>query len=116
MTLNIGKAALLLVLLVVSGLMLAAARQPDIIIKAERFKYTPNIIELKAGAAVNLHITSQDVLHGFSIPTLKIRTDLEPNKTVVVSIPPLSVGEYPIVCDIFCGTNHSSMSARLVVK
>ena len=94
-----------------------ADKDVDIIsIRAERYKYTPNIVRLKAGQVVELHIQSKDILHGFSIPQLNIRADLEPQKTTIVSIPALQPGEYPFMCDIFCGTNHSSMSGRIVVK
>jgi cytochrome c oxidase subunit 2 len=92
------------------------AQVPVIEIKAQRFHYTPDVIELSAGQAVELHLSSADVLHGFSIPQLKIRADIVPGTITVVSIPALAAGEYRIACDIFCGANHSSMSAKLVVK
>lgn len=85
-------------------------------ITAKRFEYQPHVITLQAGTAAELHIRSKDALHGFHIPSLKLRADLMPGKTVKVSLPPLEKGEYPFLCDIFCGTDHSHMQGRLVVQ
>jgi cytochrome c oxidase subunit 2 len=87
-----------------------------IAIKAKRFEYKPNRITLPVGQAAELHIQSLDVLHGFYIPRLNIRADLVPGKTSVVLLPPLQSGEYPFVCDIFCGMKHDHMQGRLIVK
>ena len=111
--------AILLYVLTYSGLVSAQMEDKDVHIfniKAERYHYTPNMIVVKAGRAVELHIQSKDVLHGFSIPRLNIRADLVPNETAIIKLQGLESGVYPFACDIFCGENHSSMSGRIVVK
>lgn len=95
---------------------LSAAETQTIEITAQRFHYQPQQVRLHAGQTAQLRIRSHDVLHGFFIPKLNIRADLEPDKTVTVVLPPLSKGVYPFACDIFCGTEHSHMQGSLLVE
>ena len=95
---------------------LSVAETQIIEITAQRFHYQPQQVRLPAGQAAQLQIRSKDVLHGFFIPKLNIRADLEPGKTVTVDLPPLSKGVYPFACDIFCGTEHSHMHGSLLVE
>lgn len=85
-------------------------------VTAKRFGYEPSQIKLRQPETVELHIRSSDVLHGFSIPELGIRADLLPGQTTVVELSNIKPGNYLIMCDIFCGTEHSSMQATLIVK
>lgn len=84
-------------------------------VTARRYQYEPAKIVIPANRRAELHITSKDVLHGFYIPKLNIRADLNPGRTTVVALPELAVGEYPFACDIFCGSHHSGMGGRIVV-
>jgi cytochrome c oxidase subunit 2 len=85
-------------------------------ITAVRFVYQPNTIRLHAGQATELHLRAMDILHGFYIPKLNIRADLEPGKTVTIVLPPLAKGVYPFACDNFCGTGHGEMQGSLLVE
>ena len=95
----------------------AAAAQTvhDVQIVAARFAFEPATIEVTAGERVRLVIRSKDVVHGFSIPDLKIDVQIpaggEPITVEFAAPPP---GRYDIACSEFCGTGHGEMKAALV--
>ena len=95
----------------------AVAAQPvhDVQIVAARFAFEPATIEVTAGERVRLVIRSKDVVHGFSIPDLKIDVQIPAGGeliTVEFAAPP--PGRYDIACSEFCGTGHGQMKAALV--
>ena len=93
------------------------AQQPRTIeVVAQRFAYTPNEIQLRAGERVVLAVTSKDFEHGMSFPDLKLRIDLIPDRVVRLELPPLPAGTVPFLCDNFCGDDHEDMHGRLVVQ
>ena len=85
-------------------------------VTAQRFTFTPNEIVVKKGQPVVLAFSSLDFVHGFNIPSLKLRADLPPGKITRVRFTPDRVGEHPFVCDNFCGEGHEDMHGRIVVK
>ncbi len=98
---------------------LALQAQPaprTIEIVARRFRYTPSDITVQAGERVVLAVTSQDFEHGLSLPDLKLRIDLVPDRVVRLELPPLKPGRYGFLCDNFCGDDHEDMHGRLVVQ
>ena len=84
-------------------------------IEAKRFSFTPNRIALKKGEAVVLEVTALDFAHGFNIPDMNMRTDLIPGKAVRVPLTPETTGEFPFLCDNFCGSGHEQMEGALIV-
>ena len=93
------------------------AEAPERIIKitAHKFAYEPDRIDLKVGEPVVLELTSKDVTHGFKIPDLGLRADLEPGETARVRLVPEKAGTFEFYCDNFCGIDHENMSATIVV-
>jgi cytochrome c oxidase subunit 2 len=83
---------------------------------AQRFRFTPNEITLKAGQPAVLAITSLDFVHGFNVPALGIRTDLLPGRVTSVAIGALAPGRYDFLCDNFCGGGHEEMNGTIVVS
>ena len=108
-------------LIVFSGLALSRlgnAQTDERVVKitAHKFAYEPSQIELKLGEPVVLELTSKDVLHGFNIPDLGLRTDVEPGETARVRLVPQKAGTFEFHCDNFCGLDHEDMSAKIIVK
>ena len=108
-------------LIVFSGLAvprLGNAQTDERVVKitARKFSYEPSEIELKLGEPVVLELTSKDVLHGFNIPDLGLRTDVEPGETARVRLVPQKAGTFEFHCDNFCGLDHEDMSATIIVK
>ncbi|MES2072084.1 MAG: cupredoxin domain-containing protein [Pseudomonadota bacterium] len=96
---------------------LAGANAPVKVIRisARKFQFTPAEVRLKRGEEVILELSTQDVLMGFSVPGLKMRSDLVPGKTQTLRFSPDQAGEYEFLCDVFCGSGHEEMSGKLIV-
>jgi cytochrome c oxidase subunit II len=96
----------------------SAAQTSERVIKitAHKFEYEPNEIHLKVGEPVVLELTSKDVTHGFNIPDLGLRADLEPGETVRLRLVPEKSGTFEFHCDNFCGIDHENMSATITVQ
>ena len=84
-------------------------------IVAKKFSYAPNVIMLKKGRPVVLEFTTLDVMMGFNVPDMKVRTDIIPGKVSRVHLVPDKVGTFPFVCDVFCGSGHEDMSGSIIV-
>ena len=95
-----------------------AAQAPERVIHvtAERFKFTPAVIQLKVGEPVVLELTSLDRKHGFAVPDLKIDETIEAGKTLRVRVMPDKPATYDFHCSIFCGSGHEEMTGQIVVS
>nr|YP_010378644.1 cytochrome c oxidase subunit II [Acanthobdella peledina]QYC97724.1 cytochrome c oxidase subunit 2 [Acanthobdella peledina]UZT67786.1 cytochrome c oxidase subunit II [Acanthobdella peledina]UZT67799.1 cytochrome c oxidase subunit II [Acanthobdella peledina]UZT67851.1 cytochrome c oxidase subunit II [Acanthobdella peledina]UZT67864.1 cytochrome c oxidase subunit II [Acanthobdella peledina] len=60
-------------------------------------------------------ITSADVLHSWTIPSLGIKMDAVPGRINQVSFMPISPGIYYGQCSEICGVNHSFMPISIEV-
>lgn len=95
----------------------AAGDAPRVVhVTARRFEYEPSEIRVHAGEAVTLELESLDRTHGFSIPELHVRADVEPGKTTRVPLPQAAPGIYVFACDVFCGSHHEEMAGELIVE
>jgi len=64
---------------------------------------------------IKLIMTSQDVLHSFYIPSMRIKQDVIPGTYTTLSFNSDKIGEFQIFCAEFCGTTHSGMLAKMKV-
>jgi cytochrome c oxidase subunit 2 len=85
-------------------------------IKAERFKFTPDVIRVKAGTLVRLEITSVEGTHGFQLGAFGIDERIEENQTKITEFYASKQGEYGIRCSHFCGIGHMGMTAKVIVE
>ena len=83
---------------------------------SKRFAFEPNVISVSRGDTVLLHITSADVAHGIAIPEFGVNTYLPAGETVDVEFIADQTGEFPFRCNVFCGSGHSQMTGRVVVR
>ncbi len=65
---------------------------------------------------VKLDLISLDVIHGFSIPSFRIKEDVVPGKENTIWFIPQQLGDFLIYCSYYCGLNHSFMGSKVVVK
>jgi len=102
---------------VMAASMAPAADSPEqtVTVTAKKFQFTPNEITVRQGVPVVLKITSQDVLHGFNCPGLKIRADVKPGQENVLRFTPDKAGTFPFHCDNFCGSGHGGMTGTITV-
>lgn len=67
-------------------------------------------IELPVNRPVEFYVTSDDVLHGFSILALGVRIDANPGQvTTTAVVTPTQIGSYAVRCVEMCGLFHSNM-------
>lgn len=98
------------------GVQEGASKEQFVQVTARRFTFTPNEIVVQRGRPVLLEIASEDFVHGFNVPALKLRADLPPGIITRLRFTPKRVGVYDFVCDNFCGAGHEEMHGRIVVK
>lgn len=74
-----------------------------------------NEMHVPLGQPVTLHVTSQDVIHSFWVPDMRIKADMVPGLINTLRFTPTHVGRYQIVCTEFCGTQHGEMNKQWFV-
>ncbi|MGA7156607.1 MAG: cytochrome C oxidase subunit II [Acidobacteriaceae bacterium] len=70
---------------------------------------------LPANREVDLALVSQDVIHGFAIPQMRIKQNAVPGQTAHIHFTPETPGDYAILCTQVCGLGHYRMLATLRV-
>jgi len=64
---------------------------------------------------VELHVTSQDVIHNIFVREMRLQQDAVPGLVVPVHFTAEKIGQYEIVCTQLCGLGHSRMHSYLNV-
>lgn len=101
---------------VVSGNEPVAASVKEFKITAKQFSFTPDTIEVSKGDRARLIVTSMDVPHGISIPEYGINERLDPGIPKTIEFTADKEGTFTTFCSVFCGSGHSSMKGKIVVK
>ena len=94
----------------------AAESVKEFKITAKRFQFEPSTIEVSKGDRVRLLVTSTDVPHGIAITEYGINERLDPGKEVKIEFTADKEGTFTAFCSVFCGSGHSGMKGRLIVK
>ena len=87
----------------------------DAYLLAQMWRYYP-ILKLKKGQTYRLHISSVDLQHGFSLQPMNMNFQVLPGYDHVLTITPTSAGEFPVICNEFCGIGHHMMTGRILVE
>ena len=85
-------------------------------ITAKQFAFEPSTIEVNKGDKVRLIVTSVDVPHGIAIPEYGINERLDPGKPAKIEFTADKQGTFTAFCSVFCGSGHSGMKGKIVVK
>ena len=101
--------------LVLITLPLRGAVASRVALKVNKFSFTPSELRLKTGVAVTLMLSTEDFVHGFSVPDFNTRIDLVPGKTVELTLTPNRAGRFVFLCDNFCGDGHDRMTGTMIV-
>jgi cytochrome c oxidase subunit 2 len=64
---------------------------------------------------VIVDITSKDVIHNYSVPSMRLSQDAIPGTRIPIWFHPIKEGQYEIVCGQLCGSGHGLMKAMLYV-
>ena len=70
---------------------------------------------LPANTEVDLTLRAQDVIHGFSVPELRLKQNATPGMTSHIHFTPTRPGDYAILCTQVCGMGHYRMQATVRV-
>jgi cytochrome c oxidase subunit 2 len=74
-----------------------------------------NELHVPRGQAIKLKMTSEDVIHSFFVPAMRVKADVIPGKYTTLWFQPDTVGVYHLFCSQYCGAEHSRMVGRVVV-
>lgn len=75
---------------------------------------TPTLF-VPLGEPVRLTMSSTDVIHSFYIPAFRVKKDVVPGRYSYIWFTATMEGEFPIFCTEYCGDEHSSMLAKVIV-
>jgi cytochrome c oxidase subunit 2 len=70
---------------------------------------------LPAGHEIDLTLRAQDVIHGFSVPELRLKQNAIPGEIIHIHFTATAPGTYAILCTQLCGLGHYRMNANLRV-
>jgi len=74
-----------------------------------------NELHVPVGRRVKLTMTTEDVLHDFSIPAFRTKADVVPGRYTYIWFEATKPGKYHIFCAEYCGLNHSGMGGFVYV-
>jgi nitrous-oxide reductase len=87
---------------------------------AMRSHFSPDIIRVKKGDHVMIHLTSlermPDYTHGFAIPGYNLQASLDPGEVVTVEFHADKPGSFAFYCTEFCSALHLEMQGWLLVE
>jgi len=82
---------------------------------AGRYGFFPKHLRLPAGKPVTFRWASLDVLHGVHIPMTNMSTMIVPGYVAEITTTFPNPGEYPLLCNEYCGLGHNHMWSTVSV-
>jgi cytochrome c oxidase subunit 2 len=67
------------------------------------------------GKPMRMEVRSADVVHGFFIPSFRLKIDAMPNRTNTTWFQATKLGSFDIECTVICGVDHSLMLSKVIV-
>jgi cytochrome c oxidase subunit 2 len=74
-----------------------------------------NELHVPVDKVVRLELLSEDVLHSFFVPVLRLKQDVVPGRSIPAWFEATKVGRYEIACAELCGYGHYTMRGFLNV-
>jgi len=95
---------------------------PDdsVYIVGQRYQWTGLPVALESGREYDIHLTSRDVQHGFSVRpedslSQQINLQVFPDTEWVLPMTFEDADTYHVICNEFCGRGHNGMHGRFFV-
>jgi cytochrome c oxidase subunit 2 len=74
-----------------------------------------NTLHVPVDRPVELVMTSQDVIHSFSLPLFRVKQDVLPGRYTTLWFQATQTGDFHLFCTQFCGESHSRMVGEVMV-
>jgi cytochrome c oxidase subunit 2 len=74
-----------------------------------------NQLHVPTNVPVHIALESEDVIHSFYVPQLRLKQDAVPGMTIPMWFEAIQAGEYVIGCAELCGLGHYRMRGALTV-
>jgi cytochrome c oxidase subunit 2 len=74
-----------------------------------------NEMHIPVGKPIRIHLRSEDVIHSFFLPEMRVKQDAVPGLTIPVWFESTKTGDFTIACAELCGFGHSTMYGQLTV-
>jgi len=78
--------------------------------------YAVNDLHVPSGRDVVIYLRTEDVLHSFYIPDLRVKQDAVPGFSIEVQFHADKSGQYELVCAELCGWGHYKMKGRVTAE
>ena len=92
----------------------------DVYMTAIRSHFTPDVVRVKEGDKVRIHLTNleqaHDATHGFALNSYNINASLEPGKHTELEFIADRAGVFPMYCTEFCSALHLEMAGYFLVE
>jgi cytochrome c oxidase subunit II len=82
---------------------------------AGRYSFFPKHIAVPAETKITFRWVSMDVLHGVHIPMTNMSTMIVPGYVAEITTSFPKPGEYPVLCNEYCGLGHNHMWSNISV-
>jgi cytochrome c oxidase subunit 2 len=77
---------------------------------------TINDLHLPVNKPAKFVMTSEDVLHDFFVPDMRVKMDVVPGRYTQIWFTPTVLGQHTFTCAEYCGKDHSGMKGILTVE
>ena len=75
-----------------------------------------NDLHVPVGKVVRIELQSEDVIHSFFVPEMRLKQDVVPGRTIRGWFEATKTGTYEIACSELCGFGHYSMHGNVIVQ
>ncbi len=72
-------------------------------------------VHLPVNKTVRVVLASEDVIHSFYVPDFRTKHDAVPGQFETFWFQPTEIGQFPLECSEYCGTQHAQMIGEIVV-
>lgn len=87
----------------------------DVYLMGMMWRWTP-VLRLEKGREYKLHVSSVDINHGINIHPVNINLQIVPGYDYALRVVPREAGEFPLVCNEYCGVGHHLMVGKIIVE
>lgn len=75
-----------------------------------------NDLHVPVGKVIGFELQSEDVIHSFFVPDLRLKQDVVPGRTIRGWFEATKTGNYEIACSELCGFGHYTMRGNVIVQ